>query len=388
MKASMRFFASLALAATLSGVSGTADAQVTANYTDGAKVRSLVMSPGDYNSKFYRIPAIATLPDGTLIAVADKRIETMRDLPGKIDVVARRSTDGGKTWGPYITVAEHDEIGGYGDPAIVYDRNTGDLIVISSHGNGLWDKRPSHTSISRSSDGGLTWAPAVDISDQIFTTDLAGDQPIKLNAAFASSGGALQLNNGRLMFVLVTRQEGLKPFPCYAIYSDDGGKTWHASKNPGTVDGDESKVVQLPNGDVLMSIRARFGKTRKFSLSKDNGETWTEFTEGYDNLPDVRCNGDIIPVKHNGKDVLLQSLPAGPGRSNITIYASYDNGKTWPKSYQVMNGPAAYSVMTLMPDGKTVAMLSEEATADADANHSQGYYIWFTSIPVDEILAD
>ncbi len=363
-------------------------AQTPVTYTNGETTRSLVMDKGDFDSKFYRIPAITTLPDGTIVVVADKRIETLNDLPGKIDVVVRRSTDGGRTWGPYITVAEHDSMGGYGDPAIVYDRRTGDLIVISSHGNGLWDKSPSHTSISRSHDGGLTWEKPVDISDQIFTTDPNGKQPIKLTAAFASSGRALQLRNGRLMFVLVTRKDGVDPFPCYAIYSDDGGRTWKASKTPGTLDGDESKIVELPNGDLLMSIRARFGKTRKFSLSKDKGVTWTELTEGYDNLPDVKCNGDIIPIRYNGKDILLQSLPAGPWRSNITIYASSDGGRTWPRSYQVMHGPAAYSTMTLMPDGKSIGIVNEEGVHDVDDRHHQGYRLWFQSIPLSDILGE
>lgn len=364
----------------------TAASQVPLSYKDGDRIRSLVMDGGDYNSKFYRIPAIEVLPDGTLIAVADKRIETSADLPGKIDVVARRSTDGGKTWGPYITVAEHNEDGGYGDPAIIRDRRTGDLIVISTHGNGLWNKAPGRTSISRSRDGGLTWEKPVDVSDQIFTTDPNGKQPIKMTAGFASSGRALQLKNGRIMFVLVTRQEGVDPFPCYAIYSDNGGKTWKASKMPATLDGDESKVVELPNGDVLMSIRARFGKTRKFAISKDKGETWKELTD-YNDLQDIRCNGDIIPVKYNGRDVLLQSLPAGPGRSNVTIYASYDGGKTWPRKCQVVRAPSAYSSMLLMPDGKTIAILTEEEAHNTDWKN-YGYRIWFTSIPLSEILGE
>lgn len=364
----------------------TAASQVPLSYKDGDRIRSLVMDGGDYNSKFYRIPAIEVLPDGTLIAVADKRIETSADLPGKIDVVARRSTDGGKTWGPYITVAEHNEDGGYGDPAIIRDRRTGDLIVISTHGNGLWNKAPGRTSISRSRDGGLTWEKPVDVSDQIFTTDPNGKQPIKMTAGFASSGRALQLKNGRIMFVLVTRQEGVDPFPCYAIYSDNGGKTWKASKMPATLDGDESKVVELPNGDVLMSIRARFGKTRKFAISKDKGETWKELTD-YNDLQDIRCNGDIIPVKYNGRDVLLQSLPAGPGRSNVTIYASYDGGKTWPRKCQVVRAPSAYSSMVLMPDGKTIAILTEEEAHNTDWKN-YGYRIWFTSIPLSEILGE
>lgn len=386
MKLTTRLLASAAIASASIIIPVCTNAQTPVCYTDGPKVRSLVMDKGDFGSQFYRIPAIETLPDGTIIVVGDKRIDKLSDLPGKIDVVARRSTDGGRTWGPYITVAEHDEIGGYGDPAIVRDRRTGDLIVISSHGNGLWDKSPSHTSVSRSRDGGKTWSKPVDISSQIFTTDPKGKQPIKLTAAFATSGRALQLKNGRLMFVLVTRQDGVDPFPCYAIYSDDSGKTWKASKTPITLDGDESKLVQLPNGDILCSIRARFGNKRKFSISKDNGVTWTEQTEGYDNLTDIRCNGDIIPVTHNGRTVLLQSLPAGPWRSNITIYASFDEGKTWPKSYQVMHGPAAYSTMTLLPDGKTIAIVNEEGVHDVNDQHHQGYRFWFNAIPLTDIL--
>ncbi|MDE6077722.1 MAG: glycoside hydrolase [Muribaculaceae bacterium] len=66
-------------------------------WNDGI-MRSLVYCPGDYNSSFYRIPAIVTAADGSLVTVADKRIEHNGDLPAKIDIVSRRRTDGGKTW--------------------------------------------------------------------------------------------------------------------------------------------------------------------------------------------------------------------------------------------------------------------------------------------------
>ncbi len=94
---------------------------------DNEVIRSVVYEPGDYGSRFYRIPAIVTLNDGSLVSVADKRINNIADLPNDIDVVCRRSTDGGRSWSEYITVARHDSIGGYGDPALVCDRNSGDL---------------------------------------------------------------------------------------------------------------------------------------------------------------------------------------------------------------------------------------------------------------------
>ena len=351
--------------------------------TSGTPVRSLVMSPGDYGSKFYRIPALTQHPDGTIILVADKRIEKFNDLPNKIDVVARRSTDGGRTWGPFITVAEHDSIGGFGDPAIVTDRRTGDILVISSHGNGLWNNSPSHTSISRSRDGGITWEAPVDISSQIFTTDPDGPQPRKLTAAFATSGRALQLRDGRIIFALVTRREGTDPFPCYAIYSDDGGHTWHASRTTATDDGDESKIAELPDGTLMMSIRSRFGKTRKFSVSEDRGETWTELPD-HNNLTDIHCNGDFLSVNYKGKDYLLQSLPAGPDRRDITVYASEDGGLTWPYSHRITEGPGAYSTMLPMPDGETIGIASEVGCHEADI--SWAYRIWFQTFPLSALF--
>lgn len=349
--------------------------------------RSLVYNKGDFGSQFYRIPAITTLPDGTLVSVADRRINSLNDLPGDIDVVCRRSTDGGRTWGEYITVAAHDSTGGYGDPAIVRDRRTGDLLVISLHGQGLWSKTPGQICVSRSRDGGLTWETPVSINSQIMKGEVAGSDENVLEGAFASSGAALQLKNGRIMFVLVTRKGGIEGFPCYAIYSDDGGRTWHASRNAATLNGDEAKVVQLPDGRVLMSIRNRFSGPRRFSISSDNGTTWTELPDDYAALHDVACNGDIISLKRKGKSYLLQSLPAGPWRDNITIYASEDGGRTWPHSYHVTTGPGAYSAMTVMPDG-SIGILTEEGVHDVNERHHQGYRIWFTRIPLESIIGN
>lgn len=343
---------------------------------------SEVFVPGEYDSQFYRIPALATDTAGNLIAVADKRIESNADLPGNIDVVFRKSTDGGNTWSEYVTVAEHNEDGGYGDPALVVDRNTGDIIVISTHGNGLWQDAPGHTAISRSRDGGVTWETPVDVSEMICVGENA---PLKdVLGAFASSGAALQLKSGRIMFVLVVRQKDVENFSCYAIYSDDSGKTWNVSQNPGTFNGDESKVVELSDGTVLMSIRNRYRGQRMFSKSTDGGVTWSEPWLATD-LEDPACNGDILLyTTKDGKDILLQSLPGSPNqRVDVSIYASMDNGQTWPNKYVVTELPSAYSAMTIMPNGN-IGILTEEETNPEVKNR---YHLVFDEVPLDSILA-
>lgn len=379
--ATKRLMAALAIATLTSGFAAVAQQTHTETWGDGVE-RSLVYRPGDFDSKFYRIPAIVTAKDGSLVTVADKRIEHNGDLPAKIDVVSRRSTDGGKTWSPYVTVAAHDKVGGCGDAALVVDQKSGDILAIFSHGNGLWQNEPAHISVSRSTDNGLTWGPMLDINPQILTTDPNGKQPIKCTSAFATSGRATQLEDGRILFPLVVREEGNPKFKVYAIYTDDAGRNWKVSKNPATTDGDESKIVELPDGTLIMSIRNRFGSLRKFSYSKDRGETWSDPVP-VEGLPDPRCNGDIIRyTTTDGKNVLLQSLPGDPkGRNNVAIYASYDNGQTWPVKKTIVTTPSAYSSMTILPDG-SIGILTEESQ-----NGHYSYDIWYTRLPIDVILA-
>lgn len=371
---------SLIILATISTLNGHAQQVHTESWGHGIE-RSLVYCPGDYESGFYRIPAIVTAKDGSIVTLADKRIEHNGDLPAKIDVVSRRSTDGGKTWSDYVTVSQHDDNGGCGDAAIVLDETTGDLLAIFTHGTGLWYEGPAHICVARSSDNGATWSDYTDISSQIITNDPGAPQPIKCVGAFATSGRATQLANGRIIFALVAREKDNPNFKVFAIYSDDSGKTWNVSKTPASLDGDESKIVQLADGSLIMSIRNRHGQLRKFSCSIDNGETWSDPIP-VEGLPDPRCNGDIIRYTHDGKDLLLQSLPGDPkGRNNVAIYVSEDNGKTWPAKKTVVTVPSAYSSMTVLPDG-SIGILTEESS-----NNHYSYNIWFTRLPLDIILA-
>ena len=100
--------------------------------------RTLVYGPGDYGSANYRIPAITTAADGSLVILTDKRKNNSIDLPEDIDIVANRSTDGGKTWSEPFLVAEGQGYGkGFGD-AVIIRSNTGKLVALFVGGPGLW----------------------------------------------------------------------------------------------------------------------------------------------------------------------------------------------------------------------------------------------------------
>lgn len=340
------------------------------NGEDGALVsRTAVFNPGEEGSKFYRIPAIGVLPSGRIVAVADKRIDSNADLPGRIDVVARYSDDNGRSWSPQIPVMTHNEEGGYGDPCMIYDSRRKALLVIATHGRGLWDEgglpSPARITVSRSTDGGETWSAPADMTDQFYGKP-GSDAPVEGLTGFATSGRGLQLCDGRLMFAIVSRRGDKKwePLDVYCVYSDDGGETWTSSGQPVDTDGDETKFVQLPDGRVMASIRSRQkSQGRKFSYSSDGGRTWTA-AERSATLIDPACNGEVINwTTPGGKKLLLHSLPAPEGRRDVALWTSADNGATWQRLRQTSYCPSIYTSMAILDDG-TLGILTEEACSD------------------------
>lgn len=345
-------------------------------------VRLLVFDKGEYGSRFYRIPAITVTSDGTLIAVADRRNESLKDLPGKIDVVCRRSIDGGRTWSGQIIVAQADSLGGYGDPAIGVDPKSGDVICVMTHGNGVWeatgnDDNP-HIMVSRSSDNGSTWSRPIDITETLYS-DLTkhGTAPI---SAFATSGALCSTSDGRLFFTLVVRDDikkwsKLKTFVCE---SKDGGHSWHVVSAAVDTDGDESKIVELTDGKLLMSIRNRRKGARKFSRGDKSGRQWTapEYCSG---MVEPGCNGDIIRITDSKRSRLIQTLPADSSeRKNVALFASDDDGDTWKKLKVLCPAPSAYSALVALPDG-SLGCLIEEGASDG------GWRIWYQTINREDI---
>lgn len=356
--------------------------------------RVLLFQGGDGGSEYYRIPALITAADGSLIAVADKRWSSLGDLPSHIDVVARRSEDNGKSWSEPVTIAGEGCDRGYGDAALVMDRRSGDLLCIMAHGNGFWQSDYDdylRIVVSRSSDNGKSWSSPVDITSQLYGPECRDSVRKRWYGAFASSGRALQLRDGRIMFVMTVRTtpEWGAPSSDYVCYSDDGGFTWNVSSGPGDDNGDEAKVVELDNGDILMSIRNRAQGKRKFSLSKDRGLSWSEpFYQ--EDLDEPACNGDMIAYterkSEDGNTILLHTLPHDPGtRRNVTLFASMDQGKSWPVRRTLWESYSAYSSLTVLQDG-TIGVLLEEGKWDSGIPGEDGFRIWFVRLPYEWLL--
>lgn len=341
--------------------------------------RTLVWSPGENGSAHYRIPALVRLANGNLVASIDRRKTTDYDLPADIDVEVKISRDNGRTWSKPITVAKGTPDHGYGDAALATDGKN--LYMVMVAGSGLWfypssAKKPLEMYFSKSTDGGLTWSPVVEITNQVYRDRYP-------NGGFFGSGNGIITSKGRIAFVAAMRTDGKwgGNMDNVMVYSDDLGKTWHSSA-VARANGDESKVIELANGDLLISSRNRASNTpRTYVISKDHGQTWSE-PKTWSELVGNACNSALTRYSlesegKGAKNILLHTLLENPRRYNLRIFLSEDEGKSWSASNTICDGEAAYSEVTRLKNGN-VGIISEEDDRPA-------YDIYFTEVSLDWI---
>ena len=348
---------------------------------------SNIISPSNYfaasNQLFsnvtyeYRIPELLALPNGDLLAFADRRYNGAGDLPNRIEVYVRKSTNNGTNWGAEkrVTPTSTSTMDGYGDTAAVLDRKTGNVIAVVAHGQGFFkstSKDPIRIITIRSRNNGESWEAPIDITSQIYGAGCGDLTRRNWQAAFVTSGNGLQLRNGRLCFVLVVRettQTATKSIKNYLMYSDDGGHKWKVSRGSPRNDngGNEAKVVELnQDGHLLMNIRPNGPIWKRYlSRSYDYGETWTE-AKVQNDLPSSGSNGDTIYYTSilNGYDknrliTLVDARPYSSGNPGLpTFYISYDEGYTWTNSKQLYANHAGYSSLAILKDG-SIGILAE-----------------------------
>ncbi len=300
----------------------------------------------------YRIPALTTAPDGTLLAAIDERVPSCADLRGNrdINIVLRRSIDQGQTWTNVQTVVDFPEGQSGSDPSFVVDKVTGEVFLFYNFMDLERAKDVYRLHVVRSRDNGRSWSAPEDLTSQITRPGWEKD------FQFITSGRGIQTRSGRLLHTLVNLDKGLHLFG-----SDDHGTSWFLIETPITP-GDESKVVELNDGSYMVNSRVNKAGTRWVHVSKDEGKTWASRPEPA--LPDPGVNGSIARYSSTGdgaaRDRLLFANPASASkRENLTVRLSYDEGQTWSAARVVYAGEAAYPSMAVLDDG-TVGLFFEQ----------------------------
>ena len=357
-----------------------------------------VTQQGRYHT--FRIPGMIVSQDGSVLVFAEGRrgdgSDPRRDENAPIDLVMRRSTDNGRTWQPMVVIESGFRPGGdlldFADPTPVLDAKTGTVFLFygqmpdiaprnMAYGQSPDSKDGNHVVWFRSStDNGQTWSDRKQVvyPDEPHETS----DGLYWRQAEPGPGSGIQLQwqdqkrsrNGRL--IIPAKRGGsrtpdgpvtVEPF---VYYSDDHGKSWQVGNVTPGPEANEDEVVELIDGRVMLDARPDSGKFRRRHISTDGGVTWGD--DNPDTIPITEVDGSLVrySAKRAGhdRDRILFSGPRGESglnRNNITVWTSYDEGKTFTNPVQLNNGFAAYSVMQRLADG-TIGMVVETAKGAAD----------------------
>lgn len=308
------------------------------------EVQDLFNATGNPDVSCYRIPAIVTSTNGDLVVAIDERVPSCNDLRGSrdINIVIRRSQDNGHSWSEIERIVDFPEGQSASDPSMIIDRITGEIFLFYNYMDLDKEKDIYYLHVMKSSDQGLTWSEAMDITSQIAKPEWHKD------FKFITSGRGIQTRGGKLLHCMVNLDHGLHLFG-----SDDHGLTWHLIDTP-LKPGNESKVVDLDDGRILVNSRANGKGLRWVHISSDLGLSWESRPEPL--LKDPGCNGSIIRYTStkDGFDksrLLFSNANMKKGRMNLTVRISYDEGQSWSEGKCIYPGSSAYSTLTVLENG-------------------------------------
>ena len=365
----------------------------------------------------YRIPTIAKMHNGDILALTDYRLCGSDIGYGRVDIHGRVSRNGGRTWGEEFVLIEGSGVPGatdcgFGDAAMVADRESGDVLVMMVCGETVYwhetttRQNPNRIAVLRSSDNGKTWSTWEEITESVYTLF---DDSVHgcVQSCFVGSGKILQSkqikvgSHYRIYAALAARPNGNR-----VIYSDDFGQTWHVLGGPDALpvpNGDEPKCEELPDGRVIISSRAwggRYFNIYEYTDMASGAGVWGEVAgsgkrvNGCASLENA-CNGELLIVPavrkedHKKVHLALQSVPLGPQRANVGIYykelpedvasiTPESFAADWEKPYQVSDTTSAYSTMLLLKNGNIAFYYEESICLDG-----WGYDMVYKEIPLE-----
>ncbi|WP_206784641.1 exo-alpha-sialidase [Amycolatopsis sp. MtRt-6] len=346
---------------------------------------TLVFTKNTEGHDCYRIPTIVKANNGDLLAFAEGRnggATFCNDL-GKIDLVMKRSTDGGKTWGALNTV-----ITAFGDvkgnPAPIVIPGSNRIVLLSTMQCFTSPDCGRIPRVSISEDNGKTWG-----APKTLTTELGFSSAPGWLATGPSHGIVLTrgAHKGRLVAGMSYSNIGA------LIYSDDQGSTWHlgATDKPTTsaLNPQEISVTELLDGRVYAAARNQANdgnkcleggtRNRAFAISSDGAETFSQkFTYATDLVaPTVEGSTARMSATDTGgkyNRIVFAAPSVCDRRKELRIHSSFDEGANWTGtagSLLVWGQDAAYSDMVQLSQSSVGVLF--EAGPEFHANDTIRY---------------
>ena len=329
----------------------------------------------DFDGFGLHLPGLIVTTQGTVIAVCQKRHNSMGDGGNQVDLSMSRSEDGGVTWQRQEVIFEEENAFTYLGP-IFEDGTTGAVFVAfwkmpaeelddlgyfgehAKQGGGFW--------LLKSIDEGRSW------SEPIYVRPLPNDEgwvgwPNNCVHGIQLASGK---RKGRLLIPAFLYKEG-EPGQVPGVrggllYSDDHGENWQA----GAVlpeGSDEVSLLETVDGGIYVSYRKNtlFTGKRHFARSSDSGETFSEHGE-HEEIPDANLHAGLTRYRGDGQaeNILLFSNP-DPARE-MTIRVSRDEGGSWTISRRLEPGLSRYSDLAVTADGTILCLYTNGKVRDSE----------------------
>ena len=325
------------------------------SYTSDLKY---IFKSGSEGYNTFRIPSIITTDSGVVLAFAEGRKNSSSDS-GDIDLVLKRSIDGGKTWGDLIIIRD-DSTNVCGNPSPVIDRKTGKIFLLSTWNRGddteseiinMTSVDTRRVYVMNSIDEGLSWSKPIEITDKVKKPNWTWYATGPVHGIQIREGS----KKGRMIIPCDHIEANTKKYYSHIIYSDDGGSSWNIGGTTPQDQVNECSVAEIGKGKLILNMRNydRTQMNRKISISNDYGESWGDI---YDDkaLVEPICQASILrySFKGYGRNDLLFINPADKNkRLNMTLRLSNDLGRTWTREFLLHEGPSAYSDITKLRNG-------------------------------------
>ncbi len=371
----------------------------------------------------YRIPGLVATGNGTLIAWCEAR-KTSGDW-AEIDILARRSTDGGATWSESIVLVDEQNVQENTEVTANASRISGDtqgatvnnpVMIWDAHKNRLhfiYCIEYRQAFYSYSDNEGLSFSEPVEITNAF--EEFKKDYPFKVLAT--GPGHGIQHSSGRLIIPVWLStgefENGHRPSVVSTLYSNDYGNTWQigdiAVDHQKTIiysenqvqavsDPNETVAVELADGRVMLNSRSESPEHRRVVTISPNGYSDWSDPRFHPELFDPVCMASMIRYSKKPEEMGNVLLFANPNtiddpkrfgkvaraRENLTIRMSHDEGETWPVIKVIEKGISAYSDMAVDKD-KNIYLLFEKG--GIDGNQYQSKYLTLARFNLAHIIS-